>query len=468
MSNRHERVESTQASSRSRSDATATAELDIRALARSGRGDGASVQFALAETRRIATAVAALEPAKSGALAALAEPTFWETPGRFAVLAKAEYLDRLETATKTAERLAARLERSAGDGGRASADLVELLASRLHVLDSAVAGVETGDPFELFLDVGASGPGEAESSFAERIAAMYLAWGKKRGMDVELVSSGPTRQRSRKPSPRGSSGSSSNAALPVRWAAPSTSVTTAGKPATSARPTTRPVNSEPMIERWWSSSPRGSRPWASSRAEPRGGAAAARGAVDLAVGKHGDVALRQRIVPLVLPEDHAVHVAQLGLEGVDDVVLRLDVRLELTPQRDQPRQLAWLDALLERGVEGASEGDVDDPARRLDPLGPDERRHVAEAHGAHPPAFDGRPRLEPAGGHVDDDPVLPVGASDHALVERPRHERDRPVPAGGRVALVVEEDDAEVGAIVVRRDDVTAVHVGVPSRLVDE
>ena len=82
----------------------------------------------------------------------------------------------------------ARAER--GDGGRASADLVELLASRLHVLDSAVAGVETGDPFELFLDVGASGPGEAESSFAERIAAMYLAWGKKRGMDVERLSSG--------------------------------------------------------------------------------------------------------------------------------------------------------------------------------------------------------------------------------------------------------------------------------------
>ena len=178
------------ADEREPSDATATAELDIRALARSGRGDEASVQFALAETRRIATAVAALEPAKSGALAALAEPTFWETPGRFAVLAKAEYLDRLETATKTAERLAARLERSAGDGGRASADLVELLASRLHVLDSAVAGVETGDPFELFLDVGASGPGEAESSFAERIAAMYLAWGKKRGMDVERLSSG--------------------------------------------------------------------------------------------------------------------------------------------------------------------------------------------------------------------------------------------------------------------------------------
>jgi hypothetical protein len=42
------------------------------------------------------------------------------------------------------------------------------------------------------------------------------------------------------------------------------------------------------------------------------------------------------------------------------------------------------------------------------------------------------------------------------------------VPAGGRVARVVEEDDAEVGAIVVRLDDEAAVHVRVPARLVHE
>ena len=37
-----------------------------------------------------------------------------------------------------------------------------------------------------------------------------------------------------------------------------------------------------------------------------------------------------------------------------------------------------------------------------------------------------------------------------------------------RVAGVVEEHDAEVGAVVVRRHDVAAVHVGVAARLVDE
>ena len=42
------------------------------------------------------------------------------------------------------------------------------------------------------------------------------------------------------------------------------------------------------------------------------------------------------------------------------------------------------------------------------------------------------------------------------------------MPAGRRVPRVVEEDDAEVGVVVVRRAHEAAVHVGVSSRLVDE
>jgi ATP-dependent Clp protease ATP-binding subunit ClpC len=161
------------------------AELDLRALARAGRGDQRSVSFVLAETARIAREVAQLEPIKDGALAALGEPTFWETSGRFAVLAKAEYLDRLEAATRTAERLAARLERSGRSGGRPSVEVVELLATRLHVLDAAIAGIAASDPFELFLDVRPAADGDA--AFAARLAEMYLAWGRDRGVHVERV-----------------------------------------------------------------------------------------------------------------------------------------------------------------------------------------------------------------------------------------------------------------------------------------
>ena len=163
-----------------------TTELDVRTLARAGRGDEQSVRFVLDAMRRVAAAVASLDPVKAGALAALAEPAFWETPGRFAVLAKAEYLDRLQAATRTAERLAERLERSTR-AGSGSAELVQLLAARLVVLDSALEGISAADPFELYVDVRPSG--DADASFAATIAGMYDAWGRRRGMQVEHLSS---------------------------------------------------------------------------------------------------------------------------------------------------------------------------------------------------------------------------------------------------------------------------------------
>ena len=79
-----------------------------------------------------------------------------------------------------------------------------------------------------------------------------------------------------------------------------------------------------------------------------------------------------------------------------------------------------------------------------------------------------RPGVEPTRGDVDHDVVLALLLLDDALVERPRDERDRPVPARGRIAGVVEEDDAEVRFRVLGLDDEAAVHVGVPARLVHE
>jgi hypothetical protein len=79
-----------------------------------------------------------------------------------------------------------------------------------------------------------------------------------------------------------------------------------------------------------------------------------------------------------------------------------------------------------------------------------------------------RPRVQPAGRDVDDDVVLALLPLHDPIVERPGHERDRAVPTGGRIAGVVEEDDPEVCAVVVRRDDEAAVHVGVAAGLEDE
>ncbi len=174
------------------------------------------------------------------------------------------------------------------------------------------------------------------------------------------------------------------------------------------------------------------------------------------------------MLALVLPEDHAVDVAELGLERVDDVVLVLDGALDLASQLDQPWKLTRLDPLLDRGVEGTAERNVHASLADPEALAPHVRGNVAEADRAHAAVLDPRPGLEASGRHVDDDAGLALAALDDALVERPGDERDRPVPAGGRVARVVEEHDAEVRAPIVRLDDEAAVHVRVPARLEDE
>ncbi len=138
------------------------------------------------------------------------------------------------------------------------------------------------------------------------------------------------------------------------------------------------------------------------------------------------------------------------------------------PELDQAGKLGGLDALLERRVERPAECDVHRPLAELHALRPHEGGNVPEAHGADAAAFDRRPRVETAGRHVDHDVILAFSPLDEPLVERPGHERDRPVAARGRVAGVVEEDDAEIGRRVVRLDDEAAVHVRMAARLVDE
>ena len=126
------------------------------------------------------------------------------------------------------------------------------------------------------------------------------------------------------------------------------------------------------------------------------------------------------------------------------------------------------DALGKEGVEGAAERDVDRAARRFEPARVDVGRHVPEADGANVAGLDAGDRLEAPGGAVDNDARLRLDRLDHAGLERPGDERDRAVAAGGRVAGVVEEDDAEVGAVVLRLGHEAAVHVRMAARLVDE
>ena len=105
-------------------------------------------------------------------------PDFWDDDSRFATLAEIEYLDRLDTALQTTERLCERLGRHARDdrGGQ----LHEIVARRLYVLDRSLLGLAEGAPADVFLRVrrvreAHEGHERATSDFPMLLADMYTA-----------------------------------------------------------------------------------------------------------------------------------------------------------------------------------------------------------------------------------------------------------------------------------------------------
>ena len=165
--------------------------LDLKHLARAPRGDGDSVRAALAELARISAAVADAQTRKGHVLSTVSEPGFWERADRFELLAEAEYLERMQVATHTAERLGTRLQRSVKGDGRANPRLVGLLAGRLYVLDRALAGVANGSSTEVVVSLRPSGVARGDDGIGEEFAAvlteMYVAWADRRGMSAELL-----------------------------------------------------------------------------------------------------------------------------------------------------------------------------------------------------------------------------------------------------------------------------------------
>ena len=203
-----------------------------------------------------------------------------------------------------------------------------------------------------------------------------------------------------------------------------------------------------------------------------GGRRAGGGAVDLAVREDDDVAVvagRDRLV-----QDRAVDPGEALVLGMARNRVAGQRGLDRAPRRDQRGEVLRDDAQPEArgghvGEERAAPGDVG-----LDLAGAHAARHDVGGHVAEGDAL-GRPGTAVHAGHhaagrdVDRDvDRAVVGRRDPPGVDGPRAERDRPVPTRGRVAVLVPEQHAEVGAVVVGRDDEAAVHVGVPARLLDE
>ena len=101
------------------------------------------------------------------------------------------YVTWPESAFETAQKLGERLARRSGrDDGPAR--LHRLVAGRLYVLDSALAGLAHADPTDVFLRLrpAAEPPGADDPGFTEILADMYRRWAEHRGMRMDDLAAG--------------------------------------------------------------------------------------------------------------------------------------------------------------------------------------------------------------------------------------------------------------------------------------
>ena len=272
--------------------------------------------------------------------------------------------------------------------------------------------------------------------------------------------------------PSGSRGSSSKSWRPVRKAEPSTSVMTGGptdRPAGLADRPDRGTRSRRSI-RWRSVvRPRAELARARARSARRADVPLPHG--DRSTSPSANTVTLRWVRPSCgrvglgrgfgLPEDDPVDPGELGLVRVDDV--------ERSSSAGRSSRWSAISAGRLAGSRRRARGRGRRPSRR--------RRRRRPRRAATGPRVVGPRRRGPArttarsGTDRLDAPTVvetrrqasrPDGTSTVDLVtgsvgahparlDRPRHERDRAVAAGRRVALVVEEDDAQVGAGVVGR-----------------
>jgi ATP-dependent Clp protease ATP-binding subunit ClpC len=170
--------------------------LRLEQLVLDARGGGDEADFLRAETERLRAVVDGDEwcGAKERGLETMRLDGFWDSADRVAVLARIEYVDRVQAALGTAEKLVRRLpQRGTGRQG-AAREVVALLAERLYLLDRACAG-GAADPADAFLELRASGPGPDPGEAVLQLEAMYEAWGRRRGMRVRRLPSDAGRRR---------------------------------------------------------------------------------------------------------------------------------------------------------------------------------------------------------------------------------------------------------------------------------
>ncbi len=171
----------------------ATRAADLRAIAWDPHGTAGEMRELRGALERFGARVDGAEwrDTKARWLAMPASEGFWERTDRFEVLGRAEYMDRIGAGMRSARSLLARLD---GDSGAQRQmwprNMVARLAQQMLLLEAAADEAMTTGPRDAFIYVqsGPDGPDRAEElEFARRIAAMYEAWARQRGMRIAVL-----------------------------------------------------------------------------------------------------------------------------------------------------------------------------------------------------------------------------------------------------------------------------------------
>jgi ATP-dependent Clp protease ATP-binding subunit ClpC len=166
---------------------------DLREIAWDAHGTEAEMRTLRAELDAFGARLEApaWREAKASWLAMQAVEGFWQRPDRFEALGRAEYLDRIESGARSARSLLARLD-GEGTTQRESwpRNMVARLAQQMLLLEAAADEAMATGPRDAFVYVqaGPDGPDRlGEADFARRVAAMYEAWARQRGMRVAVL-----------------------------------------------------------------------------------------------------------------------------------------------------------------------------------------------------------------------------------------------------------------------------------------
>ncbi len=122
---------------------------------------------------------------------AMADPGIWSRDDRFRIFSSLELRDRVQEASRTAQRLFQRYETTRGHADRPSRELAGRLALQLFNLRQGLDDVSRDVPIDALLRVtsalDAGGDGAHAADWCQKLTGMYRRWAEKRRMQIREI-----------------------------------------------------------------------------------------------------------------------------------------------------------------------------------------------------------------------------------------------------------------------------------------